>query len=209
VASLVARGHDALAPDLPFHDPSASFAARLRPALLAIDSAADLVVVGHSMAHSYAPFVAATQPAALLVHLCPGVGPLRHGFPWPASRPDGTSVWDPSAAIEAMYPRLQPEIARALARRLRPMAPAPDQPDANHAPVATVVICAAEDELFDPASERSIARETLGIEPVEIPGGHFPMAEDPHALADLLDRQAREHTTTTKQEHASSRSPRG
>jgi pimeloyl-ACP methyl ester carboxylesterase len=38
-----------------------------------------------------------------------------------------------------------------------------------------------------------MARELLGIEPIEIPGGHFPMVEDPVALADLLDRLAREH----------------
>ena len=26
-----------------------------------------------------------------------------------------------------------------------------------------------------------MAREVLGVEPIEIPGGHFPMAEDPEA----------------------------
>jgi hypothetical protein len=31
-----------------------------------------------------------------------------------------------------------------------------------------------------------MAREVLGLEPIEIPGGHFPMAEDPAALGDLL-----------------------
>jgi hypothetical protein len=30
----------------------------------------------------------------------------------------------------------------------------------------------------------------LGIEPIEIAGGHFPMVEDPAALAELLDRVA-------------------
>ena len=35
-----------------------------------------------------------------------------------------------------------------------------------------------------------MARQLLGIEPVEIPGGHFPMLEDPAALAELLDRLA-------------------
>jgi pimeloyl-ACP methyl ester carboxylesterase len=53
------------------------------------------------------------------------------------------------------------------------------------------VIIAADDELFDPASERAAARERLGLEPIEIPGGHFPMAEDPAALAAMLDRLAR------------------
>ncbi len=31
-----------------------------------------------------------------------------------------------------------------------------------------------------------MAGEVLGIEPIEIPGGHFPMAEDPAGLAELL-----------------------
>jgi pimeloyl-ACP methyl ester carboxylesterase len=31
-----------------------------------------------------------------------------------------------------------------------------------------------------------MARELLGIEPIELPGGHFPMLEDPEALAELL-----------------------
>jgi pimeloyl-ACP methyl ester carboxylesterase len=53
-------------------------------------------------------------------------------------------------------------------------------------------VCAAEDEIFDPAWQRFMAPELLGIEPIEIPGGHFPMVEDPEALADLLDRLARE-----------------
>jgi pimeloyl-ACP methyl ester carboxylesterase len=56
---------------------------------------------------------------------------------------------------------------------------------------ATVLIYAADDELFEPAWERFMARELLGVEPIEIPGGHFPMAEDPDALAEVLDHLAR------------------
>jgi hypothetical protein len=40
-----------------------------------------------------------------------------------------------------------------------------------------------------PEWERFVAREVLGVEPVEIPGGHFPMVEDPAALA-AVDRLA-------------------
>jgi pimeloyl-ACP methyl ester carboxylesterase len=56
-----------------------------------------------------------------------------------------------------------------------------------------VLVYAADDEFFEPSWERFMAREVFGIEPIEIPGGHFPMAEDPVALAALLDRVAREH----------------
>jgi pimeloyl-ACP methyl ester carboxylesterase len=103
-------------------------------------------------------------------------------------------VWDPDAAVDAMYPRLDPEVGRALAQRLRPAISPPDEfPLPGHPDVPTVLVYATEDEIFEPAWERFMARELLGIEPIEIPGGHFPMVEDPGALADLLDRLAREH----------------
>jgi pimeloyl-ACP methyl ester carboxylesterase len=206
VERLHARGHDAVAPDLPYHDPQAGYEDRVRPALQALDGVAGaVVVVGHSAGSAYAPLVVGARPGCLLVHLCPRFGPFtpppgapnafRKGFPFPADRPDGTSVWDPEAAIGAMYGRLPPETARALAERLRPAAPpAGEYPLRGHPDVPTVLVYATEDELFEPAWERFMARELLDIEPIEIPGGHFPMIEDPDALANLLDRLARDHT---------------
>jgi pimeloyl-ACP methyl ester carboxylesterase len=137
----------------------------------------------------------------MLVYLCPRMGGVkmpddapalvREGFPFPPNMPDGTSAWDPDSAREVMYARLPPERAQALVEHLRPMAmppddfPLDDQPD-----VPTALIYAREDELFEPAFERFVAQELLGVDAIEIPGGHFPMAEDPEALAMLLDRLA-------------------
>ena len=101
-------------------------------------------------------------------------------------------VWDPEAAIEAMYGRLPPETARALADRLLPGAGPAEYPLDGHPDVPTALIYATEDEFFEPDFERFMAREVLGVEPIEIPGGHFPMVEDPDKLADVLDRLARE-----------------
>ena len=101
-------------------------------------------------------------------------------------------VWDPGAAIEAMYGRLPPETARALADRLLPGAAPAEYPLDGHPDVPTALIYAIEDEFFEPDFERFMAREVLGVEPIEIPGGHFPMVEDPDTLADVLDRLARE-----------------
>ena len=161
-----------------------------------------VVVVGHSMASAYAAMVAEARPGSMLVHLCPRLGGFaeppgaptrfREGVPFPADRPDGTSAWDPGVAIAAMYGRLPAETANALAQHLQPMAQPPDQfPVPGPPDVPTVLIYAADDEIFEPDWERFMARELLGIEPIEIPGGHFPMAEDPDALADLLDQVAR------------------
>ena len=92
-----------------------------------------------------------------------------------------------------MYRRLPADRAKALAERLRPMAmPAGDYPLAAHPDVPTALLYAAEDEFFEPAWERFMARELLGIEPIELPGGHFQMVEEPNRLAAVLDRLARE-----------------
>jgi pimeloyl-ACP methyl ester carboxylesterase len=190
---------------MPFDDPSTGYEERVRPTLQALENVGGpLVVVGHSVSSGYAALVAEARPDSLLVHLCPRLGPFpapagapdpfRKGFPFPPSNDDGVSVWEPEKAVDAMYPRLPPEVGRAWAERLRPAAPAAGKfPLPGHPNVATVLIYATDDEFFEPAWERFMARELLGIEPVEIAGGHFPMLEDPEALADLLDQLAREH----------------
>jgi pimeloyl-ACP methyl ester carboxylesterase len=90
-----------------------------------------------------------------------------------------------------MYPRLPAQTARGLAKRLRPGAfPVGDYPLAEHPDVPTALIYARDDEFFPPEWERFVAREMLGIEPIEIPGGHFPMIEAPESLAGLLARLA-------------------
>jgi pimeloyl-ACP methyl ester carboxylesterase len=212
VESLQVRGHDAVAPDLPLHDSDAGFEERIRPALEALDGIGGLpVVVGHSQGSAYAPLVAVARPGSLLVYLCPRLGGFapppgapdmfRRDFPFPADRPDGTSVWDTDAAISAMYRRLPPKTARQMAQRLRPMAMPPGEyPLSEHPDVPTALVYAADDEVFEPDWERFMARELLGVEPIEIPGGHFPMAEDPDALADLLDRLAREQAEPPQRE---------
>jgi pimeloyl-ACP methyl ester carboxylesterase len=160
------------------------------------------VLVGHSQGTTYSSLIATVKPKALLVHLCPRLGgfrpppgapdPFQEGIPWPHAGPDGSTAWDEEVAIEFMYGRVPQPRAAMLAGRLRPMAMPPgdyplDAPPGNRC----ALIYAAEDEFFRPDFERFMARELLGMEPIEIPGGHFPMAEDPERLAEILDRVAR------------------
>jgi pimeloyl-ACP methyl ester carboxylesterase len=208
VGPLRARGHEALAPDMPYDDPETGFEERIQPAMRALEGVTDdVVVVGHSVSSGYAALVAQATPGSLLVHLCPRLGPFpppagapatfRKGFPFPPRNEAGAMVWDTEKAIDAMYSRLPPETGRALAERLRPAAaPAGEYPLPGHPDVPTVLVYAADDEIFEPDWERFMARELLGVEPIEIPGGHFPMVEDPEPLAELLDRLEREHTAT-------------
>jgi len=195
-------GHSATTPDLPLHDPSAGYEQRIRPAIEALEgSDGPVVVVAHSQSSALGPLVAVSRPVSLLIYLCPRMGslepppgapePFRKSIPFPSARPDGTTAWDPETAIEVMYPRLPPERAMALAEHLRPMAMPPgDYPLQAHPNVPTALAYGAEDELFEPAFQRFMAEELLGIDPIELQSGHFPMVEDPVAVAELLDRLA-------------------
>jgi pimeloyl-ACP methyl ester carboxylesterase len=196
---LRASGHDVLAPDLPLDDPQTTYQERVRPALDALAAVTGPVsVVGHSLGAGYAPLVAAAVTDASLVYLCPApVGPFadgaspvreyREGFSFPPNRPDRTSVWEPQAAVEAMYPRLEPEVARSLAYRLVPGAsPADRYPLGSQPEVPTTFVYASHDEFFEPAWSAWAAREIAGVQPILIETGHFPMIEAPDDLARIL-----------------------
>ena len=55
---------------------------------------------------------------------------------------------------------------------------------------ATVSIVASEDRAIDPAWSRVAARERLGVDAVEVPGGHSPFLARPAELADVLVRNS-------------------
>jgi pimeloyl-ACP methyl ester carboxylesterase len=90
--------------------------------------------------------------------------------------------------VRRLYPRLAPEIARRLADRLRPQADVLSRPYPQVRPPRSPssFVYTADDELFRPEWARWAARSLLGVEPIELPGGHFPMAERPLELADML-----------------------
>jgi Alpha/beta hydrolase family len=201
---LEVMGHSTITPELPLHDPKAGYERRAQAAIEALAGAdGEVVVVTHSQSSGLGALVAAARPVSMLVYLCPRMGgvelpddapaPFREGLRFPPALPDGTSAWDPDSACQVMYPRLAPERASALVRHLRPMAMPPDDyPLEEHPDVRTALIYAADDEFFEPAFERFVAREVLEVDPIEIPGGHFPMAEDPEGLAYLFDRLPRQ-----------------
>lgn len=51
----------------------------------------------------------------------------------------------------------------------------------------TVYVC-ADDRTITPAWQRKAARELLGVEPVELPGGHCPHVSRLESLAEVLER---------------------
>jgi pimeloyl-ACP methyl ester carboxylesterase len=206
-AELERRGHRAVAVDLPCDDPAAT---TMDNATLVADSlgeAGDVVVVGHSLGGLTAPVVTLLRPVRKVVFLCallprPGrsLGDVMSSEPdmitaWFNDLPrhvgeDGSVRWDPDVAIKAFYGDCDPETARWAAARLRPqvwtttreVCPLDRWPDCE-----LVSIVCADDLVVAPDWSRRIARDVLGVEPVELPGGHSPMLTCPVELADILE----------------------
>lgn len=197
---LERRGHRVVAPDLPVSDRGASFEDYAQVVLDALgENDEPFVLVGHSLGSDTIPLVAVRRAPERLVYLCPRLGgftrrPLDE--PWAFVAPerlprdrDGISVWDPEDAVRVIYLRLDPVVARERAARLHPQAGVFRRPYPLASPppgVPAALIYAADDEFFEPEWSRWAARELLGVEPVEIPGGHFPMLERPEELAEVL-----------------------
>jgi pimeloyl-ACP methyl ester carboxylesterase len=205
LAPLEARGHGAVAVDLPAEDLDAGLDeyADLVAAFLA-PVADDAIVVGHSLNGLILPLVAARRPVSAIVYLCALVPlegkslgdqlsastlPILTFGERPERDGDGRSYWPPERARGALYPDLAEEDAAWAAAQLRPQAPTSQkQPHpAGLPPVRAVSIIGAHDAALNPEWSRVVAAERLGTAPVELATGHFPMIAAPEALADALD----------------------
>ena len=207
VQELEARGHRAIAPDLPCDVPAAdadAYADAVVRALADVDE--PVVVVGHSQGGITIPLVAARRPVERLVFLAalvpqpgrtlgevlqlaghPGFDP---GFSAGQETTDtGGSRWRPEAAVEFFYDDLPPDEALLAAEHLRVQhwgpAVSPFPPDAWPDVPSTYIVC-ADDRAVDPDTQRRLARDVLGVEPIEVPGGHSPFLTRPAELAALL-----------------------
>jgi pimeloyl-ACP methyl ester carboxylesterase len=201
VAELERRGHECVTPVLPLDDLDATFEDYAQVVVDSLAGRPAPVLVGHSMSSAVIPIVAMRIPVRLLVYLCPamaGFKPrpnepvcLRASYVRPPLDPENRSWWPRERAIGDLYGRLDRELAARLAGRLRPQpqsvfrAPYPIEAPP---PLPSVFLYAREDELFDDNWSRWIARTLVGVEPLELPGGHFPMLEHTEILADTLER---------------------
>lgn len=199
-------GHQTLAPDVPMDEPDAG-AARWAEVIVSEMPDADpseIVLVGHSLAGLAIPIVAAHIPVQRLVFLCanlpvPGVSyetylannpdamtipPLsfddrgRVRFAWEVAREFFYTDCDESVA-RAAYDKLVPSAALLANREPCPLKAWPEVP-------ATYILC-QEDRIIGPAWSRRASVAQLGVEAIELPGGHSPFLSRPGPLATLLD----------------------
>ena len=210
IPELERRGHRAVAVDLPYDDPSATImdnANLVVEPLAAADAASDdVIVVGHSLGGVTAVAVPLLRPVRRIVFLCALIPrPGRSLGEVMSSEPDttteefnalprhvgegGSVTWDPDVAGPFFYQACPPGTAAWAAPRLRTQTwttsrepcPLADWPDCELASI----IC-TDDEVVSPTWSRRIARDVLKVDPIELPGGHFPMLGIPAQLADAL-----------------------
>ena len=207
VPELGARGHRTVVVDLPCEDPEAGLTRYAELTADALGSADDVVLVGHSLCASAIPLVARLRPVEHLVFLCallpePGKSATDRyasedvfvdGFRGQtATREDGASYWpDPEVVIRCFFHDCTPEDAAWAAAMLRPQSAAPRQepwPDDPLPDVERTSILCRDEQCIRPEWSRTVSRELLGVEAIELEGGHSPFLSRPAELADVLAR---------------------
>lgn len=204
VAELEARGHRAVAPDLPIDDPAAGFEAYADVVEAALDAVSDGSgehVVGHSLGGVTAAYVAARRGAAVtyLAALLPApLRPLAEVFREEAMvRPEVAAAEVPGdgglrhipaeAALDVLFSDLDRATAVRFAGVLRGQAVAPyfEPCPLRELPDGPYVVC-RDDRVVSPEWGRDAARRRLGREPIELDAGHFVHVTAPERVADLL-----------------------
>jgi pimeloyl-ACP methyl ester carboxylesterase len=203
--ALDRRGCRSIAVDLPIEDPAVdgSGYARVIATAAATLGPEPPVVVGHSMAGISIPLVPRLTRVSRLVFLAGLIPEPGRSMSEVQAREDvlgdtsalardssGRSYWTSrDAAIGILYHDCKPALAGAAAGKLRPQARAPHAeacPLEAMPDVPTDYIVMREDRMIRPEWSRVAARERLGVEPVELGGGHSPMLANPEMLADAL-----------------------
>jgi Lysophospholipase len=199
VPELRARGHEAVAVDLPGADPSAGLPEYTDAVVAAIGDREDVVLVAQSMGGFTAPMVCARVPVGALV-LVNAMVPLPGETPgewW------GNTGSEPArlAAAEAggygaefdletyFLHDVPAEVAADGADHERPEADVAfgQACDIRRWPdVTTRVLAGAGDRFFPLEFQRRVARDRLGIEAESIPGGHLAALSHPGSLVDRL-----------------------
>jgi pimeloyl-ACP methyl ester carboxylesterase len=203
VPELEARGHDAVAVDLPAGDDGAGWSEYADAIVAAIGDRTELILVAQSLGGFSAPLVCERRPVDLLVLLNAMIPvPGETGNQWWSNSGQDSAQREYLASIglspkeaeddRVLYFHDVPEEVTAEAYRrgdpdqsMTPMAqpwPLSAWPD-----VPTRVLVGRDDRLFPAVFQRRVAQERLGLDADEIPGGHLVAMSRPLELAAQLE----------------------
>lgn len=207
VPELERLGHDVVTVDLPIDEPGAGAAAYADAIVAAASGLVAPVLIGHSMAGVALPLVAAERPVHLMVFLAAFIPePGRSLADQRESEPidpdydlataefedlgDGVFAVGPSTATEMFYHDV-PEATRSWAiQQLRPQAyvfMSETTPLSEWPEVPSAYVVCRDDHAINPEWGRTAATTRLGVEALEIEGGHSPFLTRPAELAGLLN----------------------
>ena len=203
VPKLQQRGHDAVAISLPAGDDSAGWSAYADAIVGPIGERTGVILVAQSLAGFSAPLVCERTPIQLLIL-------LNAMIPQPGET--GADWWSNTGQPEAMHAHLAalglpPEAAdddtavyfHDVPQEVRAEAFGQGEPEQSWTPmteawpldawpdVPTRVLVGRDDRLFPADFQQRIARERLGIDADEIPGGHLVALSRPAELVDSLE----------------------
>jgi len=204
VEELESRGHRALTPAFEVDRVDQGLLYHTDTIVQALQAsgayAQDVICVAHSAAGMYLPLVAERWPSRRMVFLAALVP--RPGLSVMDQVRDDPTMFDPAwrgkdprdddVALDFVFHDCPPKRLKwALSTRvffyakraMEERCPLTNWPDVQ----ASYIVC-ADDRTIAAAWQRKIAREFLGVEPLELPGGHSPNVSRPELLADVLDR---------------------
>lgn len=189
VPLLERAGHEAVAVDLPIEDAANGLGDYVRVVADAVGGRPDVIVVGHSLGGFTAPLVCDAVRAVGLVYLSAMVPLPGETFTdwWSATGHDEETIpSDPAESFFNGVPEQLADAARSHERDQQGEWMSEPWPAERHPDVPTRAILATDDRFFPAAFMRRQVRDRLGIEPIEIPGGHYAPLTQPAAIAAVL-----------------------
>ncbi len=199
---LARLGHRPHTLDLPIEDPEATLD-DYAEAVVAVMRGLDRPwLVGHSMGGLVVPRVALRRPVAGLIFLCAGFPPTNE-----AEHQEDLAARDPGnqahsiddgrgritlsfeAAAHDFFNDCSLELQQWAFARFRPQATAPFSsyaPIERYPDVPMHAIVGADDHIVLKERHSALIRRRIGIEPVELPGGHCPFVARPRRLAEAM-----------------------
>jgi pimeloyl-ACP methyl ester carboxylesterase len=199
VPKLAGAGHTAIAVDLPGADPSSGLPEYVDLLVEAADGRGEIMLVAQSMG-AFTALSACSRVAVrrlvLLNAMIPAPGETANDW-WQNTDSEAARVAGARAGgyaeafdLDTYFLHDVPSaVAAAGAEHQRPEADiAFEQPCdfARWPDVATTVLVAREDRFFPLPFQRRVARERLGREASELPGGHLNALSEPDAVTNAL-----------------------
>ncbi|MQA10908.1 MAG: alpha/beta fold hydrolase [Pseudonocardiaceae bacterium] len=201
--SLRRRGHRVHSVDLPTDQPDLLAADYARVAAEQIgDSVREPVVVAHSGAGLLLPRIAQALRANRLVWLAAFVPDFTHGRSLlDEVREQGSAMFfdewrsltepptaDPAVATYFLFHDCDLNTLRWALPTLRLFYPAAAYAESPHpgSVAPSTFVLPTGDRTLHPEWMRAAARDRLGIEPIEIDGGHCPHVSRPEVVADAI-----------------------